>query len=80
MTCANCHRIGGTGVEGPTAPDLTHFGSRQTLGAVLLPNTPENLSQWLKNPQDLKPEVLMPNLKLTDAQAGSLTDYLESLQ
>jgi cytochrome c oxidase subunit 2 len=80
MTCVNCHTINGTQAKGQTAPDLTHFGGRQTLGAVLLPNNAENLSRWLKNPQDVKPAVLMPDLKLTDFQVGALTAYLESLQ
>jgi cytochrome c oxidase subunit II len=80
LTCINCHTINGTNAKGQAAPDLTHFASRQTLGAVILPNTPENLALWLKNPQAVKPAILMPNLKLTDAQVGNLTDYLESLQ
>jgi cytochrome c oxidase subunit II len=80
MTCVNCHTIDGTQAKGQTAPDLTHFGGRQTLGAVLRPNNPENLSRWLKNPQDVKPAVLMPDLKLTDIQVSGLTAYLESLQ
>jgi cytochrome c oxidase subunit 2 len=80
MTCVNCHTVNGTDAKGQAAPDLTHFASRQTLGAVILANTPENLSLWLKNPQEIKPAILMPNLKLTDAQVGHLTDYLESLQ
>jgi cytochrome c oxidase subunit 2 len=80
MTCVNCHTVNGTAAKGQAAPDLTHFAGRQTLGAVLLANTPENLSRWLKNPQDIKPAILMPNLKLTDAQVGDLTAYLETLQ
>ena len=80
LTCINCHTINGTNAKGQAAPDLTHFASRQTLGAVILPNTPENLALWLKDPQAVKPAILMPNLKLTDAQVGNLTDYLESLQ
>jgi cytochrome c oxidase subunit 2 len=80
MTCINCHSVKGSEAKGQTAPDLTHFASRQTFGAVLLPNTRENLSRWLKNPQNLKPAILMPDLKLTDAQVDGLTDYLEALQ
>jgi len=80
MTCVNCHTVNGTSAKGQAAPDLTHFASRQTLGAVILANNPENLFRWLKNPQDVKPAILMPNLKLTDAQVGDLTAYLEALQ
>jgi cytochrome c oxidase subunit 2 len=80
MTCVNCHTVNGTPAKGQAAPDLTHFAGRQTLGAVILANTPENLSRWLKNPQDIKPAILMPDLKLTDSQVSDLTSYLESLQ
>ncbi len=80
LTCVSCHTVNGREVKNQDDPNLTHFASRGTFGAVLLPNTPENLSRWLKNPQDIKPAVLMPNLKLTDAQVGDLTAYLESLQ
>lgn len=80
LTCVNCHTVNGTEAKGQAAPDLSHFAGRQTLGAVLLPNTPGNLSLWLKNPQALKPAALMPDLKLTEAQVGDLTAYLESLQ
>jgi cytochrome c oxidase subunit 2 len=80
MTCINCHTVKGTEAKGQTAPDLTHFAGRQSIGAVLLPNTRENLSRWLKNPQNLKPAILMPDLKLNEAQVAGLTDYLETLQ
>ncbi len=80
MTCVNCHTVNGTPAKGQAAPDLTHFASRQTIGAVILPNTPENLARWLKNPQAVKPAILMPDFKLTDAQVSGLTSYLESLK
>ncbi len=80
MTCVNCHRVNGTEAKSQDAPDLTHFASRRTFGSVILPNTPENLARWLKNPQAVKPAILMPDFKLTDAQVDGLTAYLESLQ
>jgi cytochrome c oxidase subunit 2 len=80
ITCVNCHTVNGTSAKGHAAPDLTHFAGRQTLGAVILANTPENLWRWLKNPQQIKPAILMPDLKLTDVQVSDLTSYLESLQ
>jgi cytochrome c oxidase subunit 2 len=80
MTCISCHSIRGVSVVGSAAPDLTHLASRKTLGAGILPNTEANLLRWLKNPQDVKPGCLMPNLKLTDAQASALASYLETLQ
>jgi cytochrome c oxidase subunit 2 len=76
-TCVNCHALRGTAAQARIAPDLSHLDSRRTLAAGLLPNTPGNLSEWLKNPQAFKPGALMPNLHLTDAQAADLADYLE---
>jgi cytochrome c oxidase subunit II len=80
MTCINCHSIRGVSVAANAAPDLTHLADRTILGAGVLSNTETNLFRWLKNPQDFKPGCFMPNLKLTDAQAGTLTSYLETLK
>jgi cytochrome c oxidase subunit 2 len=80
MTCINCHSIRGVSVTASAAPDLTHLADRTILGAGVLSNTETNLFRWLKNPQDFKPGCFMPNLKLTDAQAGTLTSYLETLK
>jgi cytochrome c oxidase subunit II len=80
MTCANCHAIRGLSAGVSFAPDLTHLGSRHTLAAGLLPNALTNLVAWLRNPQALKPGVLMPNLHLSAVQATELATYLESLK
>ncbi len=78
MTCASCHAVAGTGASARVGPDLTHYGSRDTLGAGVLDNTPANLAQWLKDPQAVKPGSHMPNLQLTDDQIRALVAYLES--
>jgi cytochrome c oxidase subunit 2 len=80
MTCVNCHSIRGVSVAANAAPDLTHLADRTILGGGVLPNTETNLFRWLKNPQAIKPGCLMPDLKLTDAQAGALASYLETLK
>jgi cytochrome c oxidase subunit 2 len=80
MTCINCHSIRDVSVTANAAPDLTHFADRETLGAGVLSNTQANLLLWLKNPQAIKPGCFMPNLKLTDAQAGALVSYLRTLK
>jgi cytochrome c oxidase subunit 2 len=80
MTCINCHSIRGVFVAANAAPDLTHLADRTILGAGVLSDTKTNLFRWLKNPQDFKPGCFMPNLKLTDAQAGALVSFLETLK
>jgi cytochrome c oxidase subunit 2 len=80
MTCINCHSIRGVSIAAGAAPDLTHLAGRQSLGAGVLSNTETNVFRWLKNPQAFKPACFMPNLNLTDAQAGALASYLETLK
>jgi cytochrome c oxidase subunit 2 len=77
--CVGCHTIRGVSA-GTLGPDLTHFASRTTLGAGLLPNTPDNLVAWLRDPPRLKPGVKMPNLGLSEADARALAAYLSTLQ
>lgn len=77
--CVGCHTIRGVSA-GVIGPDLTHFGSRALFGAGLWPNDPEHLVPWLKDPPALKPGAKMPNLGLTDAEAGALAAYLTSLK
>jgi cytochrome c oxidase subunit 2 len=79
QNCASCHTIRGTAARGSVGPDLTHFGSRTTLAALTLPNTPRHLDEWLADPQHVKPGNLMPDLDLTTRERGALVRYLESL-
>ena len=80
LTCGSCHAIAGTRHNARAAPDLTNFGSRETISAGVLPNTPENLAGYLRNPQAVKPGVLMPNFDLSDADIAALVAYLEGLK
>ena len=67
-------------MEGAVGPDLTHVGSRQTIAAGVLENTPEEVARWLRAPEAVKPGVLMPNQNLTEEQIEKLVAYLASLQ
>jgi cytochrome c oxidase subunit 2 len=80
-TCVSCHAIAGVSSAAQVGPDLTHFGSRATLGAGVLPNTPEELTRWVKDPQQVKPGVLMPSYRsLSDRELADLVAFLESLK
>jgi len=80
-TCVSCHAIRGVSDSGNVGPDLTHFGSRTTIGAGVTTNTPQNVRAWIRNAQAIKPGVLMPAFgSLTDADVSALADYLESLK
>jgi cytochrome c oxidase subunit 2 len=78
--CASCHQIRGTPAAGRIGPDLTHVGSRSTLAALTIPNTPPRLLEWIRDPQHVKPGNRMPALGLTDAQYRAIAAYLEGLK
>jgi len=61
--CIGCHSIAGNPASvGVVGPNLTHFGSRSTIGAGTFPNTPAYLALWIKNTPRMKPGSLMPTL------------------
>jgi cytochrome c oxidase subunit 2 len=78
--CAGCHTIRGTEAAGQIAPDLTHIASRSTLGAGTLPNTPDNLAAWIRDPQRVKPGNQMPPHPLADDELQALVAYLDTLR
>jgi cytochrome c oxidase subunit 2 len=62
-------------------PDLTHVGSRRTIGAALLPNNRGTLAGWIASSQHLKPGNHMPSFReLAGEDLQSLAAYLESLR
>ncbi len=78
--CTSCHDIPNvSGPKGMVGPPLTHLASRQVIGGKL-PNTPENLSKWLQNPQAFDPQNAMPNLGLTPPQANDIAAFLATLK
>lgn len=79
-TCVNCHTVRGTAATGNVGPDLTHVGSRATLGAGVIPNTPEELRAWIADASSYKPDVLMPKFTFTPQQLDQLVAYLEGLK
>jgi cytochrome c oxidase subunit 2 len=81
QSCAACHTVSGTSAQGKVGPDLTHFGSRTTLGSGVRTNTPQNLEDWIKDPKSMKPGVLMPAYgQLSEDQIRALVEYLEGLK
>ena len=77
--CVFCHTIEGMLIKGKVGPDLTHVGSRTTIAAGILENTPENLAAWLRDPPAVKPGAKMPVLGLTEGQVSDMVSYLQSL-
>jgi cytochrome c oxidase subunit 2 len=83
-TCVACHTIRfdtGPTTTSPVGPDLTHFASRATIGSGVLDNTPENLKDWIRSPDAIKPSALMPGFpRLSDQDLDALVHYLEELR
>ena len=78
--CVSCHTIDGTKAQGKVAPrPLTHFAAYDKIAQVA-PNTSDNLTKWLHNPQDVKPGTQMPNLNLKEQDVADLVAFLETRQ
>jgi cytochrome c oxidase subunit II len=77
--CFACHTIRGVMAIGHMGPDLTHVMSRDTLASGAVPNTTENLRQWIRNPGIFKPGSLMPPQDLTDHELEQIVGYLKTL-
>ena len=64
--CATCHSIPGISeARGQVGPSLEGIGSRAYL-AGKLPNKPENLIKWIREPQEVSPGTAMPQLGVTE--------------
>jgi cytochrome c oxidase subunit II len=94
-TCVACHAIEGTSAQGLIGPNLTLYGTRNTLAAGVLENNQENLVQWIRDPHAIKPGAPMPGTDyrvdipgatpwpatgLTDEQVEAVAAYLLSLR
>ena len=82
--CVMCHSIEGTRAAGIIGPNLTRIGSRTTIAAGVLENTPENLAAWLRDPQSVKPGNYMPTLwplpdETTDAQEAQIQSEVDAI-
>jgi len=80
LSCISCHTVRGTTATGTFGPDLSHLMSRTTLASGAIPNTPDNLRAWVKDPQAIKPRNLMPNMQLNSRELDEVVAYLSSLK
>ncbi|HEX8180033.1 MAG TPA: c-type cytochrome [Pyrinomonadaceae bacterium] len=78
--CATCHTIPGIrGADALVGPPLTQMAGRSYIAGVL-PNAPENMVRWLKDPPQVDRLTAMPNLGVTDADARDIAAYLYTLR
>jgi mono/diheme cytochrome c family protein len=74
--CIACHRI--EGVVGPpvdVGPPLENWSTRRYIAGVM-PNTPENLVRWIRDPQAASPGTLMPDLDVSEAHAREIASFI----
>lgn len=78
--CGSCHTIDGvTGAHGRVGPPLTGVASRSIIAGEL-PNTPENMVRWIRNPEAVEPNTAMPNLQVSEQVANDMVAYLYTLR
>ena len=79
--CGTCHRVDGTPAQGTDGPDLSHVGSRLTIGAALLENDVANLARFISHSGSLKPGSHMPGyLDLGEEELTEIAVWLKGLQ
>lgn len=79
--CGACHRVDGTQAQGTSGPDLSHLGSRLTIGAGLLENDAKTLARFIAHPASLKPGSQMPAyLDLSATELAEMAAWLKGLQ
>ncbi len=84
--CGACHTVRGsdlpdTEARGAVGPDLTHVGSRLSLGAGTLGTTLEDFETWIAHTGAIKPEVEMPAYDhLSAGDLSDLAQYLKGLE
>ena len=91
--CIGCHILNGVNNPDPstlsvTAPDLTHFATRNVFAGAVLPagldptraDWEAGLVEWLADPPTVKPGSFMPDLGLTAEEIDALVAYLGTLK
>lgn len=78
--CTSCHQVPGADVpQGQVGPPLGSFADRRAI-AGRLPNSTEHAVRWIRDPQDVDPRTIMPDLGVTEQDARDIVAYLYSLR
>jgi len=78
--CGSCHEIPGvSGASGLVGPSLRRIAVRSYVAGVL-PNTPDNLMRWIREPQQVDEHTMMPNMNVTEEDARHIAAYLYTLR
>jgi cytochrome c len=78
--CQSCHTVPGVvGANGLVGPPLAGIASRSYIGGVL-PNAPDNMLRWIRDPKAVDPLTAMPNTGVTQSDARHIVAYLYTLR
>jgi cytochrome c2 len=76
--CASCHQIKGVPhAESQVGPSLKEIRSSSYVGGVM-PNSAENMMNWIQHPRAINPKTAMPELGVTKGEARDIAAYLYS--
>ncbi|HLR07818.1 MAG TPA: cytochrome c oxidase subunit II [Bacillota bacterium] len=76
--CMSCHAVGSSNVE--IGPNLTNYANRTTIAGILEP-TKENLVEWIRDPESIKPGNKMTGNypEVSEEEAEKIAEYLLQL-
>jgi cytochrome c len=78
--CQSCHTIQGVvGANGLVGPPLAGIASRSYIAGVL-PNAPDNMLRWIRDPKGVDAKTAMPNTGVTPSDARHIAAYLYTLK
>jgi cytochrome c len=78
--CQACHTIPGvSGADGTIGPPLDGIAKRAYL-AGRLQNEPRNMIRWIREPQEVSPGTVMPEMGVTEQDGRDIAAYLYTLR
>ena len=78
--CGACHTVPGVrSATGLVGPPLNGIADRTYL-AGQLPNTPDNMRRWIREPQNVEAGTAMPNMNVSEDDARDIAAYLYTLR
>jgi cytochrome c oxidase subunit 2 len=79
--CGGCHSVRGTQARGAIGPDLTHIGSRLSVGVDTEPVSVATIARFITDGQHIKPGNRMPPFRIfSDDELAMLAAYLAGLK
>jgi cytochrome c2 len=80
LGCVACHEMPGfRGTKPQVGPSLAAFAQRSFVAGVI-ENTPDHVTQFLRDPRSIAPRSAMPKLRMTERQARDLAAFLYTLR